>query len=82
MATRVNVLQTVTFTLHNGDTIEVVDTATSKNATSALREFLAGKTATIVDTTTTYVPFHSVIKVVVSATSDSTTYQDDTCVEV
>lgn len=81
MATRDNLLQTATFTLHNGDTIEVIDDANAKKATSAIRDFLAGKTATLIDASDnkTLVPFHAVIKVEVSAKTDQTTYDDDTC---
>lgn len=67
-----------------GTTVSVSDTATDPIASQALAEFEAGKTMHIVtgEGEMTYIPFHAVDSIVVTAsTSDDITKADPYCTE-
>lgn len=60
------------FHLHDGDEIEVADSATSRGATEALTMFEADKRIKVVDSEkTTFVPYHSILAAEVKATTVS-----------
>lgn len=78
-------LLTVTFTLHNGDEIEVKDT--SRLETPARAAFDQFKRYEIIKLegagdagADMYVPFHSVLKVEVGSEAATETYDDEMCV--
>ncbi len=81
---RVEVLKSITITLHNGDTITLQDEAGKLYASAAFADFMAYRIIKCEDFEaegeTTYVPFHSVLKVVVTETKTETEFEDDTCV--
>lgn len=85
MGTRRGDLLTVTFTLHNGDTIEVQDTtlAAPKHGTEAFLAFM-NKDEDVIhiikeNECDQYIPFHSVLKVEVCSTQSTETYTDEMC---
>lgn len=76
-------LITAVFTLHDGSTVTAEDTATGNAGSSALGAFKAYKTATVKgENSTTLIPFHSVIKVVVTETTSESEFTDDFCGKV
>lgn len=82
MAKRVEVLMKVVFTLHNGDTIELQDEPGKLVAKKAFADFMGYRIIECItsDTETTYVPFHSVLKAVVTEERSESEFEDDTCV--
>lgn len=77
---RTDRLITAVFTLHNGDEVTAADVADRKVGTGAMQQFMAGKTAIVEGVSdTTYIPFHSVIKVVVTETTADSSFDDDFC---
>lgn len=79
---RGDTLYSIVITLHNGDTINLADDANNRPAKSAFEDF---KNYRIIkcetsDTETTYIPFHSVLKVDVTTTKTQEEFEDDTCV--
>lgn len=69
-------LKTAVFTLHDESTITVTDSANAMYATAALAQFSHYNTAKLVvvdgeKETVTYVPFHAVVKVVVTETESA-----------
>lgn len=83
MVQKKDVFYTAVFTLHNEEEITVIDTAENKAASAALAQFLNYKTAVVEgESGTTYIPFHAVIKVVVTKQTTETEVEDETCKEV
>lgn len=86
MGTRREELLTVTFTLHNGDEIELQDTAVGQPAwaRSAYEDFLAKEVDVILmrrdGEPDVYVPFHSILKAEVERDQGTQTYTDPMCV--
>ena len=77
---RIDRLITAVFTLHNGDEVTAADAAERKVGTGAMQQFMAGKTAIVEgENDTTYIPFHSVIKVVVTENAVVSSFTDDFC---
>lgn len=79
---RTEVLYSIVITLHNGDTINLADDANNAPAKSAFEDFkhyriIKCETS---DTESTYIPFHSVLKVDVTVTKSDVEFEDDTCV--
>ena len=80
--TKTETLITVVFTLHDGTTVTAADTADSRVGTGAFRAFEGGRTVVIEGTeNTTYIPFHAVIKAVVTKTASTSQFTDDFCQE-
>lgn len=79
---RVETMLKVVITLHNGDTITLQDSADKLPAKSAFDDFMHYRIieCETSDTETTYVPFHSVLKVDVTETKTEVEFEDDTCV--
>lgn len=77
-------LKSIVITTIGGATVSVADTATAPIASQALAEFEAFKTMHIAtgENETTYIPFHAVDNIVVTASkSDDITKEDPYCVE-
>ena len=76
-------LKTVVFTLHDESTVTAADTATAQIGSNAFAQFMDKNQPIIVvpgADDTTYIPFHAVVKAVVSvADSDSITKNDPIC---
>lgn len=81
MASKKQYTYTVTVKTIGGTTVTATDTAAAKVAYAAYQQFLAGQVMEIPGNDgTTYIPYHAVDSVVVSFTSASAEYTDDTCV--
>ena len=79
---KTNRLVTAVFTLHDGSTVTAADTANSNIGTAALGQFKHEATIVVKgEENTTYIPFHAVIKVVVTETNSDSTFTDDFCQE-
>ena len=76
-------LKTVVFTLHDESTVTAADTATAQIGSNAFAQFTDKEQPIIVvpgESSTTYIPFHAIVKVVVTiAQSDSIDRDDPIC---
>ena len=70
-------LKSVVFTLHDG-TVTVADTLTSQAGSNAFADFLAGRD---IDANGTYIPYGSVVKAVLSKSTESASKSDAWCTE-
>lgn len=70
--------KTVVFTLHDASTVTVTDTKESMIASAALAQFQHEETVKVVGAeNVTYIPFHAIIKAVVTVTAQDITKGDD-----
>ena len=77
MATYKKPLKTVVFTLLDGSTVTAADTATAQIGSNAFAKFEAFETVVVAGATTTYIPFHAILKAVVTvAQSEDITKPD------
>ena len=80
MASKNVVYRTVVITDIQGNSYTVADSATSNNGTSAFREFKDHETVKIAgENSDTYVPFHAILKAVVSDQTTTVEYTDSNC---
>lgn len=71
---------TITIYLHNGDTYEVADERGKKIATSALGDFNARNIVKVIeDDQYVLIPFHSILKVEVTQSTQETEIEDTFC---
>lgn len=77
MATYEKKFKTVVFTLHDASTVTVADTRESMKASAALEQFLHEETVKVAGENVTYIPFHAIIKAVVTETAQEIEKSDD-----
>lgn len=78
MATYPKKFKTVVFTLHDASNVTVTDTQEGMIASAALAQFLHEETVKVAGAeNVTYIPFHAIIKAVVTESAQKITKGDD-----